>query len=268
MKSLFLLSILVATIFLHSTYGQQSYCNSDFDCKAPNDTLCDRYYCLNGVCTPTTRSVSVECCSNSECETESDVCKQSVCTGGVFVNGTLVKSPTCNVSYLCCFQNTWDNYCSWPGQGAAWNRTACVGTKCDVLTWGSIYAYPLNNPPPNVPLFQQRYFFRQNWASLFKKFIIVSLNVDNNYGRNSSVDVPPIRPDLTDQLESIENYLLSACDVWKKALSTCQPPANVPPSNYTTFDQFCNNPLYTSYDNYLTSIISGQNITIPLCTSN
>jgi len=268
MKSIFLLVIVLSSVLIQLAIAQQTFCNSDFDCKSSKDTLCDRNYCSNGVCAPTQRNVSTECCKNEDCGAESDICKQVTCSGGVFANGILVESPTCKVAHICCFTPTWDNYCNWPGEGAAWNRIACVGTKCDVLTWGAIYAFPLNNVPPNVELFQPRFYFRESWASLFKKFIIVSLNVLNNYGRNSSTEVPEIKPGLSEQLEAIETYLLSACDVWKKALSTCQPPANVAPSNYTTFDQFYTNPIYTVYNDYLSSIIAGKNISIPLCQSS
>jgi len=267
MKSIALLFIVISLLCSKLVTGQ-ILCNSDFDCSTPSDTLCSKFYCLNGVCAPTTSSITTECCSNTDCEPDSDMCRKTVCAGGVFSNGTLIQSPTCQVTTICCLESNYDNFCEWPLQAATWNKSACAGQRCDVLTWGSVYAYPLNTTPPDILLFQPRYYFRQNWASLFKKLIIVELNVMSNYGLNISVELPEIRNGLTAELDTIETYLLSSCDVWKKALTTCATPAGIPPSNFQNFADFYTDPRYDVYDTYLTSILSGKNISIPLCNPN
>ena len=242
-------------------------CLSDFDCTLPTDTLCSKTLCLNGTCTKSTSNIAnPECCVDSDCKSDSDICKQTTCTGGVFVDGVLTQSPICQTTPKCCIQTNWNNYCKWPGEVSSWNKTACVGTRCDVVTWGTIYSYPFNNSVPNLPSFQPRYYFRLAWATLFKKFITVSLNVEANYGlQPSTVEVPEIRPDLSTELQNIEDFLLSACDVWKKALSTCAPPPGVSPSNFTNFEDFQNDPRYSVYDTYLSTILQGENVTLSLC---
>ena len=254
------------------------------DCGYLTKSLCSKGVCLNGRCSLSKGNLTeMICCSHDDCNRDLGDsnyargdkknyfdfkdCNVRRCVGGSFnSNGELTVSPTCERKEFCCINQNWENYCNWPGGEALWKRSACDGEFCEVSTWGAIYSYPLRQNHPNLVDVIPRFQFRQNWISLYKKLIIVMLNVENHFNlknifvrRSSSIFV--------EYLNEIETFLKGACQIWNKVSPNCHRPSDVSPFPFDQLQDFQNYHKFAEYNSQLDSIISGEYFDIPICSN-
>jgi len=170
-----------------------------------------------------------------------------------------------DTSTACIYKN-WDNYCNWPNGASSWKRSACGGDHCQVSTWGSIYSYPLRHNTPNLDDIVPRFHFRRNWVSLYRKLIIVSLNVHNGFNLKKRIFVRE-QSELINKLEEIETFLKSGCAIWHHINPTCNLPDSITAFPFQNIDDFSEDAKYIEYQRFLDDFLKGHYLDIPICSN-
>jgi len=99
---------------------------------------------------------------------------------------------------------------------------------------------------------------------LYKKLIIVFLNVENHFNIKK-IFIQRSQSSLVSKLNEIEDFLKSGCSVWKKLDPNCSTPPDVSPFSFNQLQDFINLKKFEEYDHFLESIINGSYFDLPFC---